>query len=303
MKYLLSLLAFGIVACTSAPKQVVQKPFLYEVKKGTSKGYIFGTIHTGVDVSELPDSFWPYFDKADRVIVEGFSPPEAIMASVNKYGYRSPEQKSLRELLSFEEYMALLAKVQKGHGVEVAKLSPFGAYNILLQIERYGGVQSQMKTQALTLEDSMDGNLYMRAINQNKSIVQLDEGHLETITACLATGHDQFYLNEIRRFLTKKTALQEELQFDEKAKAVYRESDEKALQDILSTPESMEFYACTTAERNKRWISQIESSLQSSSHTFVAVGTGHLTDGPASLEKLFTARGYTFQRVNLNTEK
>ncbi len=119
MKILVSLLCLALVACASDSKYRVKRPFLYQVEKDHKVGYLFGTMHFGVTSEDLPDSFWPYFDRADVFISEsGRESQEQFDKALTDRMYRAATEPLLEKKLKPEVFAKLKTFLQKKISVQ-----------------------------------------------------------------------------------------------------------------------------------------------------------------------------------------
>lgn len=298
MKYFF-ICMLALSGCASDPKYAITKPFLYEIRKDKKVGYMFGTIHLGVAVDDLPEAFWPYFKQADILLVEDSfeeSNVEEFNLALAKQAIRSADQKPLKYLLSSEDYnkFSTILKTSPSYKAEfVDRLSPFGGYGFL-----YSMIGGEMVTVThgeyvrLTGKFMLDKDFYKRGIRENKTMTFLDSKNTQAIASCIG-GQDKHYLSLIHDLVSGKQLPKKDIESVTKMIELYRTGDSAALTDHEGQP----YDACLLADRNEKWIPQIISAFDNYNQPFIAVGLSHLFLGNSSLKNLLERKGYRVKRV------
>lgn len=274
----LTLLA-GCFSQVSAPKEQidvipVEKPFLWQAKKGTQNSWLFGTIHMGIDAErELPKKVWDAFAASDCFVMEA-NPAEVTVSEIAKYAYL-PAGQRLSKMVTPEIYERLKKRLNGAlPEALIDRAQPWFVSVLLLRSGESGNI-------------SMDATMLARAKQTGKKIHFLEDWREALKELAAVTTADD--LEEM---------LIEEGQLDKDLKELvdaYRTGEEEQLAIIL---ERVYGHSKTSREklrrlidgRNLKWMPNLTAAMDGSS-CFIAVGAGHYL-GAGSLKSLLGKSGW-----------
>ncbi len=258
-------------------------PFLWRVQSEKGRDvYLFGTIHTEPldDEMGLVPQVREAFEASTRFAMES---DLSNLKDISKSQIFLLKGEQLNEMLGEEAWSTLTDKI--GDTVPPARLKKMRPW-----------VAGSMLTREIAdFGTSMDRDFLERSEKAGKEITFLestDKG-LEAVKA-------MFDIEALKKSLTHLDKVKE--QYDALSNA-YRKGDAESLGGVMAPgdgpidPDPKEIETVFT-ERNKLWMSKIESYLESSKGpTFVAVGAGHLV-GPDHLIGMLEDKGYEVERLN-----
>lgn len=278
----LTLYLLAVTGCfsqVSAPKAVVdvnpvEKPFLWQVKKGSEQAWLFGTIHLGVDAErELPKEVWDAFKHADCFVMEA-NPSDISMAEIAKFAYL-PDGQRLSKMVAPEVYTRL--KMKLSGVLPESLLDRAQPWFVALLLLRSG------QTSAV----SMDAAMLARAKQSGKQIFFLEDWRdaLKDFAAVTTAA-------DLEEMTAEEGRLDKDLQDLTEA---YRSGQEEKLAAILDrvygqSKESREKLHRLIDQRNKKWMPGLTQAL-AGRKCFVAVGAGHYF-GDGSLKVLLDQQGW-----------
>lgn len=302
----LSLLLFLVLGCAEA-KYRVKKPFLYEVSKGRLKAHMLGTIHYGVSAEDFPPEFWPYFNGADAFIAE-MDTTQGVggwQRLVESRMVRTPYEKSLIELLDKDSYQRLKEAIKKKgykgtHTVDgfIDLLNAYGAYAYIHKVEEHNlQLHKSRRTfgNISRLGKSLDFELGMKAREQNKAILDLDDRHTEDFMTCYMEtmlGTKEQTLQKLKDFLNGKAVPYD---LDELFTTIeaYRLGDEPFFENIKDSSK------CLLQDRNEIWVGKIMSHMSTYKRPFIAVGLLHLEHSSETVIDMLKEHGFEVKRIPL----
>jgi uncharacterized protein YbaP (TraB family) len=295
---ILAFILIFTVGCVSEPKYQVKRPFLYEVKKDNKKAYIFGTIHVGVGIDDLPTSFWPYFNEGNMFVSESMmSGVEAIERETELGLVHAPGQPHLSEVFSLAELQEIsnyLAPYLEKHHVNLDDFSAFGIYTIirLMISSKEDNIKVEKGEYTRLKGISLDKQLLQKASSiQGKAIAVLDDPDVKSLVRCYLSA-TTFWRDEVRKLLSTKTVNANEVAETLRDIAEYREgSEDSPIDRTAEVPE------CLLKERNQLWLPKIISIIERYNRPFFAVGADHLHMKKDSLIALLEQQGFTVRRV------
>lgn len=279
-------------ACTAktAPQESVQKtdeikPFLWEATKGKQKMYLFGTVHLGVALSELPVRVLKSVQASDQLIVE------VDLASIKQEEVMPlvvwPPQTSLSKEMSPSSFKRLQQLLQGVPAAQLERLRPSAILPMILQ--RVVRLQTE----------PMDQSLIELAHRQNKKIIELESGEKQ-----LKILNEVYTAKTLQEFLEtgEPAELQKTLE-QEFARLItaYKEGNGTKLmaqmlgEDAPMMQISEKERVILLDRRNMEWMKSL-SQLPKNKVSFVAVGAGHLF-GPRGLLSLLEKKGYKLSRI------
>jgi len=308
----LKLAAAALSILTAFPafaQEKLENPYLYRAQKGSKVIHLFGTMHAGIEIEQVPEKILSLIDNADVVA------NELGMKVASKSGEDAfAADKPLSEVLSPKAKQCLAENLPPlADALLNAKMSPSGL--------------KQMLTMLLTGQldkPVFDFQLAQYALQSKETVLALDDE--EILKPALAeifqkeTGSEErefeFMLCHLGEAATLMIANQEALkeiylsgvEFDpyvgvsalitEKVRPLYKETLMRLnmtdlVEDMLKvepTPKAL------LDDRNRAWIPKIEAMMEKNDRAFLFFGAAHLF-GPAGVLKLLEEKGYTVTRV------
>ena len=326
MKFIFAILALALSACTT-----LSKPFFYEASQYSNRVFIFGTIHAGVPIDDVPSSIISKIDASQNIVAE--IDPERTSLKENITARFTQERKEIFALL--QDVQKKNPKLAKGLSEKMEmtlpsvpiviampelklsqRLSPKAfalAQNYLSMIEpdlleRISPAAASRFIAETRLEQvsvgvswanrfdpkfSLDLNLLSRAAGQNKFVTQLDDDEV-------LSPHCQDLLDSIQIVDIFEKGLVQKVKDLDRLVDVYKTGEEKkmiALTNELGGGTNV----CTLDERNQKWLPTIiqateRAGMYGNPPAFVLVGAAHLF-GPQGILELLKRSGFSVQRV------
>ena len=258
-------------------------------------------MHYGVEKGDMPKDFWNYIDISDIVLTEidtRIDEQKEEYAQTFPYVHRSKEDKSVKSVLTDEEYRVLLQKLQQLRPTETPKtieaaadlFSLFGLKNVLSNAtepsmvgELEFGDWVRVRTKFM-----LDRQIREYAIEKKKFVDQLDERKSKEFTKCMV-GTDEENLKDIRLFLKNKVIVHDYAEF-ENSFHDYREGLPRG-ERYTQLPE------CLLEGRNKMWMDKIRAVINNYQTPFFVVGALHLVADKGSLLEMLKAQNYQVRRI------
>lgn len=302
----LSILMVLVLAGCSSIGQKIERPFLYEVSKGSSKAYLFGTVHANISADELPTGFWPYFDQADVVGTElDLKATNAVYERSFRVGH-----KNVREVVTPVEYDAIVQYITHKYGDEhgakiLARETPNEIADRLSRIRAWNDHPTDWMEISFYGDSKLDKELRERAVSQGKTTTYLDSASQAAKAWMCADLTDDEAAKEIRQILIGDDVIYRRNQDFRKILTAYRNGDADSMRaidervDPSDSRDSNRSHDCLLKDRNELWAPKIESLMRAYSHPFIAMGAAHLFTSHDSLIDLLRDRGYTVERVEL----
>jgi uncharacterized protein YbaP (TraB family) len=266
----------GYAETTSA----IKNPFFYEIRKGHQVSWILGTLHFGIDYSELKELVEPkiksarlfYFEFADpkRSRMWVTNPIEALVTSPDSdlnVGDDLDEQTRRRLVNDFGIDSGIAHQMHSGSCI---------AFGIAMDIKK-----PMLDHQLVTLVDSMNKEMrdldtdQLRAEAKNLNRAEFKGSHDDPSHDC---NLEELYLSR----MTKAEFEADE----EKSVALYRSGNEVELRSFNSRG---------LAYRNYHWINSLLPELNRGG-VFTSVGAGHLF-GSHGLINLLRENGFQISRL------
>lgn len=295
--------------------------------------YLFGTIHLGVPIQDVPSFVMDKFDQSERFDMEidsdnydterrfnkeaelKYAEVSAILNSLHK---NNPEaasrlgkilkldylknqkdlpvpQKKLSQRLTPLAWSYTRAYFKQMDLETLEKISPGTVVSFIAAVQpTYIEAPAAWFTR-MDPKYSMDLNFQGRARKQGKHIYQLDD-----VDVLSSSCGDLLASMAIVGSFEKEDAAKFIKNFENMEKA-YRGGSEEEVQKF-SFKGHPELDVCMLDERNKKWIPRLISdsegaAMRGQPPLFVAVGTAHLF-GPNGLLELLKKEGYSVERVN-----
>lgn len=258
-------------------------PPLWVIRDADSTVYLFGTVHM-----LRPDTAWgsdkvdAAFDSASDVWFEVVNPDDqtAMMTAIRDHGL-SPER-PLSSRLSADEKARLDAAV-RSMGMEPAQIDPMRPWFAAMMI----GV-TPLTAAGYDPAAGVELNLRARALAAGKRLHGFET--LDQQLAGLAGMSPEGEMIYLRHYLNHHDTAAAEMDRavagwsagDMDAMTVYARDNGRAISD--------EAHEIFMARRNADWAGQIETLLDGSGTSFIAVGAAHLV-GEDSVQTLLAAKG------------
>ncbi len=257
---LFSFLSIGGLA-TAAPA------FLYEISKGQAKSFLFGSVHAGVSLGEVPSSVLNALASSQVVFAEQIWSPNVVSLMVHDRATGLLEMIRLKMLVVRGEALSDIYKTELvqnwGVPARVAEVATTKSCPLLLFTES---------------QKLLDFEILDRAYRSSKNVVGLDQ-------PVEKRWHFNFGLCDIRQAIVGQQPEQRRQTIRTLA-SVYRSGIETS---IPSSPENEK-------SRNAGWVRVIEP-VMTNQPVFISVGVGHLF-GENGLLQMFRNQGYSVRRKN-----
>lgn len=290
-----------LFSCATTDKSI-NRPFLYEVTKGSERGYFFGTVHVNVAARDLPADFLPYFNQSDAFVAEVDMTKQIplIERGLKERMLRSGEDAAIRELVQVSTYQLLekylFERYPKKAQEMLEKFTLMGVYAFLLathekevhiknELESFEGGRVQL--------GSLDQELTERAMMQNKPILTLDQLESESFISCSIYhryGAAQDYEKNLLTLLGDSPLKLDRDPFIRLMNA-YRSGNENFFRREQTSR------GCLLEGRNEQWMDKIKFSLRQYKRPFIAVGLYHLEHSGETVLKMLLREGYKVRRL------
>lgn len=248
----------------------------------TSPSYLYGTIHMICKEDFLmSNTLKEKFSSSKNVYLEMDMDDPSMMMKMATMALM--KDKTLQDLMSPDDYKFLSAYVKDSLGM------PMMMFNRMKPITLMSLIYSRMLPCASN--ESYEMKFVEMAKSQKKEIRGLEtiEEQMAVFDKIPDSSEAQMILEMIRKMPEQRQ------QLDEMIKA-YKKEDLKKLADQMSdSPEWKGFEDVLLVNRNRNWISIMESAMRQGSQ-FFAVGAGHLP-GPEGVISLLRKAGYTVEPV------
>lgn len=312
LKYFFGLSLFLLSACASSQKYQVTNPMLYEIKRdNTHKGYLFGTIHRGVDIGDLPNNFWPIFDSADNVVTEidldRATDPEFDFSAIY---LRDPNDFAVRNYFEPSRYKKILEVFKSTYGDKAEQiLEGISLLAVSDELSKYYFNNQDVKgadkgeVERLDYRFMLDKGLQERAKKNQKIMTYLDQKIVGVIISCFKKNETE-QVAYIENLIDGKIQAQD--YYDEYISVVrkYRQGNSDFKLDVERRKTTdFDFDKCILDARNEYWMPAITKALEVYDNSFIAVGAAHLNVGEKSLFKLLIDSGYKVERLPANFSK
>jgi uncharacterized protein len=277
-----------LIAVFSTAQAQSPGPAVWEVRNGDSSLFIMGSVHL-----LRPDANWLHpelerrFDEASLLVLEVADLREAqavTMRLIQEHGFYPPGQ-SLADELEPQTFERALAMAQRlgARPEEFARMRPWLA-GILL---------TQLWAASHGYDPGFGVDLYLnhRAATTGKPVAGLET--IEEQMGILIEGLGGDAQSVMEQTLAQ---LEDEAYIDALVDA-WLVGDMDALERLMheAFADYPEAYEVLIAERNRRWIGQIETILADTDSGFVVVGAAHLV-GPENVLELLEGRGLSVAR-------
>jgi uncharacterized protein YbaP (TraB family) len=251
--------------------KALTKPFLWKVERDGVRGFLFGTLHVGVCLGDLPITYLRPMEGADRLLVEGYPENEGgLLEEVSQVLIASTEG-SLSERLSAPSWQLLRTNVSIPAEI-VDTLTPRSAWQVL-QSTNLARVLSGINSNC-----SLDYEIREHARERNKPILYLETKAemKEAWKAVLEEDLGPYSAADFDRYLEEELLAEQQrevLDFYAMISA-YQSGDSKKI--ASSTNFNSKLENALLKKRNAAWIPRIEKQFAEPGTTLVVVGAAHL---------------------------
>ena len=276
----------ALLACqsqkASPDSRTVKKALLWKVHGNAGSVYIFGTIHVGVGIGDLPPSVGTALRASQTIRIE-VSPEDFKRSDLQKFvnlHASQPKGRSLKSDLTPQEWAQV---VKQFHGVlSEATLEKSNPWFVLF--EYLNQTADRLNTETTP---GLDYELFEagKKLGLKTGSMETLQSHLESLLAIQAKDLVETSTQEV----------------DDDWKALielYRRGDERALESEICGKDSLpkDVLEKVLVARNTQWIKMLQKDLGSEENVFIAVGAGHLVCDRGLLKQL-AAAGYKVERV------
>lgn len=272
MKKLLLLVTILFISLQS--QAAIQKPLLFQITKGSNSAYLFGSIHMGINYSELPAVVNEKFNAASTLIVE--ADVEAATPLIQQ-AMAIPENVSLKTKLTDAEWLKV-----------VETLSPLGLtaekiefFNIATLTSTYSLVTSQVPQ----IAEPIDMFMVQVAKSTNKKI-----DFLESYLLQIDILNKTFDIKALKKSIAEEPEVA--IQSYNNLIATYESGDpELVYMEVVKQLPELDQLDYLLLDRNRSWIPVIGEKILEPGIEMFVVGAGHL-GGPEGVINLLRAEGY-----------
>jgi uncharacterized protein YbaP (TraB family) len=272
------------------PSLLLAESSVWKVSKGNQSLYIGGTCHILRPADyPLPVEFDTAYAASDTLVFE-IDPAETkspifAMQLMSKASYS--DGRTLKSVLSPKVYQSLAEQCEKS-GLPIEMLNGFKPGMVLMMLT------VQELTKIGISEEGVDLHYHARALKDKKAVKSLEtpEFQIDLITSMGAGMEDELVLYGLED-LSQTNQLFDQLIAAWKTGNL-AQLESLFIDDMRAYPE---LYNAMLVDRNKRWIPQIETYLNSPEIECVLVGVAH-TAGDDGILQLLRNKGYTVETVN-----
>jgi hypothetical protein len=268
-------------------------PAMWVVRDEDTTLYLFGTFHLMDGKADwFNDEVKEAFDRSQELVVEVDLPEDqAALAAqfqplIVKYG-PDPERRSLKDLLSAEEYKTLYEALSP-MGVPAGAFDPMRPWFASFMLT---GAMGQKL--GLSQEHGAEFILERAARQRNMTIGQVEtiEGQIEMLSSA---PHDQ-QLAQLKEALGDMDAMSGMLP---RMLTVWNSGDAEGLDRVMNEGlgDNPELRRTLLGARNEKWAEWIDERMDRPGTVFMAVGAGHLS-GDDSVQSFLRKRGIQSARV------
>jgi uncharacterized protein YbaP (TraB family) len=260
------------------------KGFLWEVKKGNTTVYIYGSIHVG-DKNLYP---------LHQVVEDAFESSEVVIGEIDMTNTKEISKQAFQMVYSNgDTVLDHLSEEGKKKVDEVCKELDFN--NTLLMTQKIWSLGSilsgyQMKKAGYDANYGID-MYFMNKAKDKKKIGELEgaEFQFNMLNNFSDEEQEKYFIMSMANLEETKKALDE--MFD-----IYKSGDEEAMLKALGTEDrSSNFYKEMILNRNKNMTVKIEEYLDTTATHFVVAGLAHFI-GEDGVVKMLQDKGYTVTR-------
>lgn len=299
MRFLLCVLVCGFtgVSCST-----IKKPFYWKIEKDGKTSHVLGTMHSGIDIRDMPEEVHKDLKDARAVLKEITIESEKnnpfsddVRAKNLKDYFKQHEQKindniekniTVKDQFTPEQWIRIENHIAK-LGVERSVIPYFTLPVIHVFLKDRKTLYVTYSQQAVLNVKSLDLEIEFKALKAKKPVYRLDP--LERMKpSCwdrMWVKSIVFYLDNDRYdWINDFVTMADD----------YKTGDEKILLRGEKSYEK-ELDKCLLDERNAHWAPVIEKHHQKDSPLFIAAGVRHFV-GEGNVLQLLEKMGYKVQR-------
>ncbi len=267
-----------------------EKSFLWQLQSANSRFYIVGSIHfMKKEHYPLKKVIEDAFDNVKKLVLEIDLPDattqKAQAVTAEKGIYR--DGTTLRQNIPSDTY-ALAERRAKDLGIEIKALNSFKPWVVALML-------TSLKLQQLGFDPNhgIDRYLAKRAKQAGKETAGLETLEFQVGLLDQLSKRNQEML--LRQSLNEITLLDENVN---QIVQFWSRGDLTGVEKLLlkGMQQFPELHQKVFAERNRRWLGQIERLIAEGLDVMVVVGAGHLV-GKDGIIELLKQRGYTMEQL------
>lgn len=267
-----------------------KKNLLWEVEKGNTKVYLFGSIHSmKKEVYPLNPAIEQAYEKSDILVVE-VNITKLDAGSVQKLILENGSfkgKKTLQSVLPEEYYKKLSAEFAESGMMTIEMLNKFKPWFVLINLE-------SMRLLKLGVDPKFGIDMhFMNKAKENKEIIELETADFQL--KLLSGFDDEVQLNLLKESIDNP---EETVEMIDELIAAWQAGDEETIEEMIvnkvkNLPELKDFYEKMFTERNVTMTEKIEEFLQSQEGKtyFIVIGSGHYV-GEDGILKLLEKKGY-----------
>ena len=266
-----------------------KKQFLWSIQKDGKTIYVLGSIHVlKSDYDPPPGAVESAYETCKAVVfetdIDGASSPEmqAKMLALGLY----PDGETLKDNVS-EQTHELLMKKAAEVGLPAPHLERFRPWFCALTLSVL-----ELHRLGFREEFGLDKYFFNRCKKDGKGIKTLETIEYQFGLFALMDNRQQeaFLTQTLKDLEVMETLAPDMLE-------AWEEGDAERLNSIMqmSFEDHPDLYELLVAQRNRRWISQIEDMMEDHNEILVVVGAGHLV-GVDNLRSIFQSKGYTVEQ-------
>lgn len=287
---------FVFISSCASDKYLVRKPYLYEVTKENKKAYLFGTIHSGVIIEDLPEKFWPYFNSADIFVSEANLSSDITTKLPHLMAAKCFSTKTFdqaRTYLQTADYDRIKKILLNANRISLSEglISELTPYGVVVMLEFAGNEPTEVARGEYVRAQTkfiLDDQLMKKS--KAKVFDTLDK-NLDKLVDCMAGTKEEnlAIINKYLNIASKKNGivLMQEMVSN------YRTGNSSEIINTMSDGPK-----CLLEDRNEEWMFKIESVLENYERPFIAVGVGHILSPKKSLVELLNTQGYKVRRMS-----
>lgn len=262
---------------------------LWRVSKNGNHLYLGGTVHV-LSASDLPFpvAFDRAYDLSDKVVLEtdmaALADPQIQVSLMSQLSYS--DGRLLNQIISPVLYADLNRYLQDRHMMPnmFIAMKPSGVMITMLAVEM----------QRLGINEAgADTVYYERAVKEGKSVAGLEaiDRHLKFI-ADMGEGNEESFLRQTLEDIKKTEIMMKDIVH------LWKTGDVRGLERVVITDIQLNYpqmYQLLLVERNRRWLPQIKTMLETEPVELVLVGAAHLI-GPDGILVSLEQQGYLVEQ-------
>ena len=296
-KLFLVTLTFLAAAGCSTPS--VKKPFLWKIEKAGQTSYLFGTIHSGIVIDDLPKIVLEKLNQCSAFVSEiPFRKVSGITPATKDDRYLNKSSPRLNQLVAPRVWTELLKIRGDMSEQELANLEPEYAATLYRRILNRYFPKKRLSVEEAYRDrpsNSMDFNLAWYAHQHGKQVGFLENRTEAWFDECVHP-YDTAKLEQLMfdADYVRANSPQEDWKHYEVMMQAYREgAGDRVLAAYPQSVQSIQSIAC----RNRHWLPLMAREHETRAPVFFAVGTAHILAPHDPLLGGLLALGFTVERI------